>query len=167
LSARAQPCERQGEQRRAAARDQAQHGIVGVESLHQGVDALCCGDSGGVRYRVGRLDDLDTLAGNGVAIAGHHHSRQLARPVLLQRPGHRRRGLAGTDHDQSAARWFRQVLRDAVRRLRGGDRRLEHLAQQAAGFMGLHRSSPDQAASFGRCVNKSVSSGLLAAPSPW
>ena len=59
-----------------------------------------------------------------------------------------------------------QVRRDAVGRLRGGDCRLEHVAQQATGFIGLHRSSPSQVANFGRCVSRAASSRLLAASSP-
>ena len=50
--------------------------------------------------------------------------------MVLQRPRHGGRGLAGADDDGAALRRRGQMRRHAKRGLRGGDRGVEHAAQQ-------------------------------------
>ena len=64
-----------------------------------------------VGHRMGGLDDLDRSAGHGVAVAGDDEAGERARPVVLDRLGHRRRGLAGAEHDGAALGRRRQVRR--------------------------------------------------------
>ena len=123
----------QGQQGRATAGDQADDQIIGAEALHQGQHARGGFAAGGVGHRVGSLDDLDALAGHGVAVTGDDQARQLTRPVLLQRPGHGRRGLAGPDHQGAALGRRRQEAGDAVLRLGGIHRRGEEGLEQIAG----------------------------------
>ena len=47
---------------------------------------------------MGRLNDFDPLARNGVTVASNHKTGQWSVPVLLHGFGHRGRGLAGPDH---------------------------------------------------------------------
>ena len=89
--------------RRAAAGDQAQHQIVGAQrparSRRMRVARL---QAGGVGHRMRRLDDLDALARHAVAVARDHQPVERAGPMVLDGPRHRRRRLAGADHDQAA-----------------------------------------------------------------
>jgi hypothetical protein len=85
------------------------------------------------------FDDLDPAARPRVAVARDDETGELAiRPVRLQRLGHRRGCLAGADDDDApGARrrqlvLRRQVRRQAERRLRARDRRVEEAAQQDA-----------------------------------
>ena len=99
----------QGEQRRAAAGDEAEHEIVRPggsgerEDPARRVFAACVGD------RVRGLDDLDPLAGHAVAGAGDDQAFERTRPVRLDGLRHARGGLAGAEHDRAAAGRRRQM----------------------------------------------------------
>ncbi len=93
----------EGQQRRAAARNEADKLVIGPEAAREIEDALRGALAGSVGHRVARLDDLDPLAGHGMAVAGDDEPAQFARPRRLERARHRRRGLAGAD-DHRAAR---------------------------------------------------------------
>jgi hypothetical protein len=58
---------------------------------------------------VGGLDDLDALAGNGVAVAGHHEALKRARPGVLDGACHRGRRFARPDHNRPALRQLGQM----------------------------------------------------------
>ncbi len=75
------------------------HQIVLAQALHQLQDPAGRRPAGLVRHRMRRLHHLDPLAGRAVAVAGDDQAGQLARPVPLERQPHRRRRLAGPDHD--------------------------------------------------------------------
>ena len=123
----------QGQQRRATARDQAQHQVVLAHRGHQVEQALRGFFTGCIGHRVGRLDDLDALARHAVAIACHHQTRQRALPGIFHRACHGRRRLASADHDQApGAQALRrgQVGRNAVRRLRRRHGGVKHAPQQ-------------------------------------
>ena len=92
------------QQRGAAAGDEAQHEIIGAQALHQLLDAAGSVDAGRVGHGVRGLDDLDAPAGHAIAVAGNYQAGQLAEPVILHRLGHRRRRLAGANHDHAATR---------------------------------------------------------------
>ena len=111
------------------------------EAAHPREDAAGGLAPGGVGHRMRRLDDLDALAGHGVAVAGDDEAFERARPVALERLRHRRRGLAGADHDRAALRRLGQEARDAVLGLGGVDRRGEHLREQFA-RSGVHAVGP-------------------------
>ena len=121
---------RQGEQGRAAARDQGQDQVVLAQAADQVEDARGRGAARLVGYGVGGLDHLDPLAGGAVAVAGDDQAGELARPVPLQRQPHRGRGLAGPHHDGAPARRLGQVGRQHDRGVGGGDRRVEQRAQE-------------------------------------
>ena len=125
-----QPRGRQRQQGRAAAGDQAQDQIVRAGALGEGQDPCRRGLPGGIRHRVRRLDDLDACAGYGVAVAGDHKPLERPRPVLLDRLGHRGRGLAGAEDDGAPSGWRRQVPRHDPVGERSGDGRIEHRAKQ-------------------------------------
>ena len=101
-------------QRRTAAGNEAKHDIIFMEPGKRFEQPLRWPFAGCVGNRVRGLDDLDALARYRISVAGHHHARQLARPVILHRLRHRRGRLAGANHDQ-AARWRR---RQKLRRTR-------------------------------------------------
>jgi hypothetical protein len=92
------------------------------------------GDAGGVGHRVRRLDDLDSLAGNGRGRSGSPPGRT-ARPASSPRapwpspPMPCRRRSPAVGHAAP-----RQVRRQAVRRLGSGDRRREQLREQVRFF---------------------------------
>ena len=120
----------QGEQGRAAARDQAQHEVVRRQAAHQRQDAFGGLAPGGVGDRMGRLDHLDPpaphlAARNAVAVAGHHQALERAAPMVLDRARHGGRGLAGADHDGPPLGARRQVPGHGKRRVGGGKRRVE------------------------------------------
>ena len=102
----------QRQQRRGAAGDQAQHQIVGTgafgvfEHPARGVTA------GGIRDRMRRLDHLDPGASHGVAVAGHDQAFDRPRPCGLDRARHRRRGLAGAEHDGASGGRRGQMRRE-------------------------------------------------------
>jgi len=123
---------RSDQQRGAAARDQRDDQVVSAQAGHLGGDALRGGEAGGVGHRVRGLDDLDARARHGVAVAGDDQALERSGPVVFQRARHRRRGLAGADHDSAPARRRGQLRRQAQRRLGGGDGGIEQAAQQGA-----------------------------------
>ncbi len=85
-----------------------------------------------IRHRVRRLDDLDALARHAVAVAGDDQAVERPRPMILDRPRHRRRGLAGADHDQPPAIVRRQMRRHAQGRIGSRDGGVEQAAQHRA-----------------------------------
>ncbi|MCY1233854.1 hypothetical protein D9M72_464120 [compost metagenome] len=66
--------QRQWQQRRAAAGDQADHEVVLAETGHQFQHAARGGQPGIVRHRVRGFGDLDARARHRVAVARHHQS---------------------------------------------------------------------------------------------
>ena len=75
------------------------------------------------------LDDLDPLAGDGVAVAGDDQALERAGPGVFESARHRRRRLAGADHDGAAGDRLRQVGRHRARRVGGSQCRVEQSAQ--------------------------------------
>ena len=67
--------------------------------------------AGGIGDRMGCLDDLDPLAGHGVAVAGDHEAFERPAPVLLDRLRHGGGGFAGAEDDRASFRWCRQMSR--------------------------------------------------------
>jgi hypothetical protein len=122
--------QRQGQQRRSAAREQAEHEVVARQSLHQLQHALRGREPRFIRHRMRGLDHFDAPHVVAVAVARDHQAFERPLPVRFDGGGHRRRCLAGADHDGAAARSLGQVLRQHRRRLRRRDRRREHAAQQ-------------------------------------
>ncbi len=131
---------RQREQGRAAARDQAQHQIVGGQPPGQRQDALGRLQPGFVRHRVGRLDQFDAAGQTGgarrdVVIARHHQpgQRRIGRPQGLQRLRHGTARLAGAQDQRPApGRRCRQVCAHAGQRQRALDRHAVEMFQKRA-----------------------------------
>jgi hypothetical protein len=80
-----------------------------VQALHLGQNAQGRRFAGRIRHRVRRLDNLDAFARHAVAVARDDQTIERPGPMLLDRPRHCRRGLAGTDHDQPPAVVRRQI----------------------------------------------------------
>ena len=118
--------QRRHHERRAAAGDEAKHDVVFAKPAHRFQQALRRALARGIGHRMRGLDDLDPLARHRISVARDDHTGQLAGPVILDGFRHRRRGLAGADHDQASRWWRRQERRNSQRGLRRGDRRLEH-----------------------------------------
>ncbi len=71
LSCSVMPWQRQGQQGRAAARNQRQHHIVGRQALGQGQHLRLGGvQPSGIGHRVGGLHHFNALARHLVAVAG-------------------------------------------------------------------------------------------------
>ena len=100
-----EPLGRQGEQRRAATRDQAQDQIVRSGALGQLEDPPGCGLACGVGDGMRRLDDLDPLAGHGMAVASDDEALERPGPVFLDRFCHGGGGLAGAEDDRASLGW--------------------------------------------------------------
>ncbi len=79
---------------------------------------------------MGCLDDLDMAAVYAVTVAGDDEPLDGTRPVVLDRLGHGRRSLAGSQNDRAALGRRRQVLRHDLVGQRRIDRRIEHRPQQ-------------------------------------
>jgi hypothetical protein len=94
----------QWQQRGAATRDQGQDEVIFGQPLDELEQPLGGRFTGRVGDRVGRLDDLDALAGHRVAVPRDDEPSQRAGPVIFHRSRHGRRGLAGADHHQAAFR---------------------------------------------------------------
>ena len=124
---------RQRHQRRAAARGEEEHEIVRAEPAHAVEDAFGGAPADGVRHRMARLDHLDAPTRHAMAIAGDDEAGKRPRPVLVDRLRHRRRGLAGADHDGAPARRRRQVRRHHPCRVGSAERRAEQRAQERTG----------------------------------
>ena len=90
------------------------------------------GAAGGVRHRMRRLDHLDPGARHGVAVAGDHEAFERPGHVPLDRARHRRRGLAGAEHDGAAGGRRRQMRRQHRGRLRRFDRGVQQPAQEGS-----------------------------------
>ncbi len=95
---------RQREQRGAAARDQRDHEIVGGEAANHREHAFRGSEAGCIGHRMRGLDDLDSLARHRVAVARDDEPGDIARPMILERPRHRCRRLAGADDDRAVRR---------------------------------------------------------------
>ena len=120
----------QRQQRRTAAGNQAQDQIILAQASYALEHLLRGMHSCRVRHGMCGFDDIDVLAGHGIAIARHHQAAERTRPILFYGARHGRRGLAGADDDESAARRGGKVRRDAYRRLSRGNGGMEHLPQQ-------------------------------------
>ena len=123
----------ESEQRRSAARDQAEHQVVRPGALGQREDAPRRVPAARIGHRVRGLDDLDPLAGDAVPGAGDDEALERPLPVLLHRARHRGRGLARAEHDGAALRRLRQVRRHDLRRQGRRDRGVEKGAEEGAG----------------------------------
>ena len=105
---------RQGQQGRAAPRDEAQHQVVGREPLRQLQDTLRSRQACRVGHGVGSLDHFDTRGqtfGPGwcVVVTRHHQARQrgVGGPQRLHRLCHGTTRLASAQHQRAAfgRRW--------------------------------------------------------------
>src|SRR5689334_1359348 len=77
------------------------------------------------------LDDLDLFARHAMTVARDDEPRELtAEPVILDRLGHRCRGLACADDDGASLRRLRQKRRHALVRHGPRDGGVEHLAKK-------------------------------------
>jgi hypothetical protein len=103
------------------------------ESLDHVQHALGGRAAGFVGDRVRRLHHLDGLTGRRVAVAGHHQALERPVPIGLDRLGHGRSRLAGTDHQGAPLGRGRQVGRHRQLGVGGAECRLEKLAQQGGG----------------------------------
>ena len=128
-----QPLGRQGQQRRSAARDEAQHEVIPSQALNHLEDALGGFAAGEIGNRVSGLHHFDALGRRAMSVARDHEPGQLAGPVLLDCARHRRSGLARTDDDGTAFGWIRQERRQAFFRHRARDGGVEHAAEQEFG----------------------------------
>ncbi len=128
------------QQRRGAARDQAEDEIVRTQSLHLRQDATRGGAAFLVGHGMGRLDDLDLPARLAIAVARHDQALERMRPLVLDRARHGRARLAGADHHGLALRrlQLRDIGREAGRGTGGGECCIEQVAQQNAGIGIFH-----------------------------
>ena len=123
----------QRQQGRGAARDQAEHEIVGREPA---APPPGCAPpphapaASGTGWEASI--DLDLLAGDAMAVAGDDQPAERPLPMGLDGPRHGGGRLAGADHDGAALGRRRQKRRDAARRVAGGEGGVEHAAQQGA-----------------------------------
>ena len=141
LVLQAHPLRRQGQQRRAAARDQAQHQVVFRQPLGQGQDALRGGQACGVGHGVRSLHHLDACgqtrwARGRVVVARDHQARErlVCRPQGLHRLGHGPTGFARAQHQGAAFGRWGQPCGGVVQgqgTLHGG---LKELAQENLGI---------------------------------
>ena len=83
-------CRRQGQKGRPAPRNQRDDQIVRPRAFRQREDAAGGLQTGLIRDGVGRLDDLDPLAGNRVVVAGDDQPFERVFPDCLE--GRRHRG---------------------------------------------------------------------------
>ena len=97
------------QQRRTATGNKGDHQVVVRQAGNRLHDAPRRQVAGNVRDRVRRLDDLDTLAGHGVAVAGDDKAGNRAVPRLLEGLRHLGRGLAGADHHRAPLGRRRQI----------------------------------------------------------
>ena len=131
---------RQRQQGGAAAGDQRDRQIVFAEPLHGVQNAPRRGATGGVRHRMRRFDQVDAVERFAMAVTGDDEAGNGMRPLLFDRARHRRRRLAGADHDRASLGRLerRQEGFQADRRAGRGDGGVEHGAQQRAGLCFAH-----------------------------
>ena len=120
------------QQGRSAAGNQSHHQVIGPQTGHCLHYPAGRQKTGFIGYRMGRLDDLDALAGLSIAVAGHHQSADRTVPFLLEGMGHLRRRLAGTDNHGAPPGTFRQVLGHRQGGLGLGHGSSEHLLKQGS-----------------------------------
>src|SRR5262249_34576887 len=89
---------------------------------------------------MGRLDDLDMLAGLAVAVARDDEAFERMRPAILDGARHGSTCLAGADYHGSPPRWFERIDigSEAGSRSGGGESGVEQIAQQSAGIGIFH-----------------------------
>src|SRR5262249_40297133 len=80
---------RKGEQSRAAARRQKDKLIVGTQAVSQGKDTACCLLTDRVRDRVTCFDDINSVTGYPMMVAGEDKTLERSRPCSLERTCHR------------------------------------------------------------------------------
>ena len=132
LSAKVRPGAAQCQQCRGAARDQAEHEIIGREPAHRRQDARRRRRTRRVGHGMGGLDDLDMPGGDAMAVARDDEPGERSLPMGLDGARHGGGSLAGAHHHGAALGRRRQKRRDAARRVAGGERGVEHAAQQGA-----------------------------------
>ena len=116
---------RQGEQRRAATRNQAQDQVVRSGASGQLEDPPGGGLTRGVGHGMRRLHDLDPLARHGMPVAGDHEALERPRPVFLDGLCHGGGGLAGAEDDGAPLGGAGRCRHDPGRERRR-DGRIEH-----------------------------------------
>ena len=125
----------QRQQRRPAARDQAQHEIVAGQTGDLGEHAAGGGATGLVGQRMGGFEHLDALAGDSMAVGRDDQSRQRSAPVELDGSRHGRRRLAGADDDGPTAGRRRQLRGHHGSGRHGRHGRLEQRPQARPGSL--------------------------------
>jgi hypothetical protein len=100
----AEPGGRGRHQRRTAAREEAEHQVVGTQSLQQGQHLFSAGDAGLVGQRMTALDGGKVGEGQGMAVFGVDGPGADPRPQhRFGGGGHGRGGLARADDHQAGA----------------------------------------------------------------
>ena len=100
----------QREQRRATAGNECHHQVIGPQALHRLQDAGGSLHAGLVRHRMRGLQHLDATGRHGVAVAGHHHARDIhVRPGSIHGGRHDGRALACPHHHAAPTRLLGQV----------------------------------------------------------
>jgi hypothetical protein len=141
LILKAQSWRRQAEQGRPTTRDEGEHEVVRSQTTHHLEHALGGTMPAFVGYGVCGFDDLDPVAGNGVAVARNHEPAQRSRPCILDGLGHCRGCLARSNYDCLAFRRLGQMGRNATLWRCGGDRRIKHAPEQLAWLI-EHQAGP-------------------------
>ena len=146
---------RQREQGRAAARDEADHQVIGREPLGERQHALGRLQACGIRHGVGGLHHFNALRqprqpggpGRNVVIAGDDQAaeRCIGRPQRLQRLRHGAPGLARTQHQRAAFGWSRQMGLKALQGLCALHRHVVQVAQEGGGILARVRHGHGEA----------------------
>ncbi len=109
----------QGQQGRSAARNHADHQIIGTSGFDDIKNTLCGLLPGGIGDRVGGFDNFDFFARDRMTIAGDDQTGNIAIPCLFKRLRHIGRCLSRTNDDGFALGLWRQVARNLDRRIGG------------------------------------------------
>ena len=144
---------RQGQQGRAATRNQAEHEIVRPRRMRQRENALRRRKARRVRHGMGGLHHLDMRGVRSMAVACHDKPFQRPAPMRLDSGRHARRRLARAQHDRASLGGLRQMRGQAERRVRGRDGGGKHLAKQS----GLHRLTPPDGSRASDAPHRAVS----------